>query len=109
MKAMGSESSIIPMRKWLHSFEEDQPGIVIYRPADSFAFPPARRGRESLEFGGTGTLSMGAPGPDDKPREQSGSWVALGMNRFRLDAGNQPGRTIEIIESSPEILKVRVL
>jgi hypothetical protein len=108
MKAMAS-GNMSPSGKWRHSFEEDQPGVEVYRPADSFAFPPARRGRETLDFGGTGALTIGAPGPDDRSRETSGSWTALGMNRFRLDGGNQSSRTIEVIENSPDILKIRAL
>lgn len=101
------QSSGSPQGKWLHSFEEDESGIEVYRPADRYAFPPARRGREVLEFGGTGTLTMSVPGPDDRPREQPGRWVAIGMNRFRLEDGSQIGRTIEIVESTPDILKIR--
>ena len=36
---------------WTHSFEEDQGDVLVYRPTHAFAFPPARRGRETLEFG----------------------------------------------------------
>ena len=98
-----------PQGKWLHSFEEDQPGIEIYRPADRYAFPPARRGREALQFGGPGALTTSVPGPDDRLREQPGRWVAIGRNRFRLEDGSQVVRTIEIVESTPDILKIRTL
>lgn len=95
--------------KWRHSFEEDTPGVTVYRQADSFAFPPARRGRETLEFGEAGALTLGAAGPDDRQRETPGRWVALGMNRFRLGGETQPARTIEVVEITPDILKVRAL
>jgi hypothetical protein len=42
------------------------------------------------------------PGPDDRPRHASASLRALGMNRYRL--GNQ---VVELIEASPEALKLR--
>ena len=93
--------------KWRHSFEEDSPGVTVYRPADRFAFPPARRGRETLDFGDAGALIMGAPGPDDRPRETSGDCVALGMNRFRLSDGSGHQRTIEVVERTLEVLKIR--
>jgi hypothetical protein len=44
----------------------------------------------------------GMPGPDDRPRHVSGSLTALGMNRYRL--GNQ---VVELIEATPEALKLR--
>lgn len=106
MKAMASASTP-PTGRWLHSFEEDEPGVEVYRPAEGFAFPPARRGRESLEFGATGALSMGAPGPDDRPRETAGQWTAIGMNRYRLADAGETGRVIEIVERTPDMIKIR--
>jgi hypothetical protein len=82
--------------------------VKVYRPADSFAFPPAR-GRETLDFGEGGRLLGLAPGPDDRPVESAGQWKALGMNRFQLDGlrGGAP-QVIEVIEHTPEILKIRI-
>ena len=94
---------------WTHSFEEDQGDILVYRPTHSFAFPPAR-GRETLEFGAGGQLTEQTPGPDDRPRAAASRWRALGMNRFQLGGtANAPGRVIEIVEHTPEILKIRKL
>jgi hypothetical protein len=94
---------------WTHSFEEDEGDIQVYRPTNTFTFPPARRGREALEFGDGGELTAWTPGPDDRPRSSAGRWVALGMNRFRLESMTTiPGRVIEVVESTPEILKIRV-
>jgi hypothetical protein len=105
MKAMAPADTSLK-GKWLHSFEEDQPGVHVYRPAETFAFPPARRGREALDFGASGALAMGAPGPDDRTRAVQGRWTALGMNRFRLEGGPS-AQTIEITERAPDILKIR--
>ena len=91
---------------WTHSFEEDQGDVLVYRPTHSFAFPPAR-GRETLEFGEGGELTERMPGPDDRPRDTTGSWTALGMNRFRL--GDAMGRVIEVVEHTPSILKIRMV
>lgn len=94
---------------WTHSFEEDQGDVLVYRPTDSFAFPPAR-GRETLRFGERGELTERMPGPDDRPRDTTGHWTALGMNRFRLcDTAGAPGRVIEVVEHTPNILKIRKL
>lgn len=92
---------------WTHSFEENQGDILVYRPTHSFAFPPAR-GRETLEFGQGGELIEWAPGPDDRPRDTAGRWTALGMNRFQLrGTANALGQVIEVVEYTPEILKIR--
>lgn len=94
---------------WTHSFEEDQSDVLVYRPTHSFAFPPAR-GRETLEFGEGGKLIEGGPGPDDRPRNTAGRWTALGMNRFRLGGTTDaPGRVIEVVAHTPEVLKIRKL
>jgi len=107
MKKM--DQGVAPIRgSWTHSFEEDEADILVYRPTDTFTFPPSRRGRESLEFGEGGELKELTPGPDDRPRDTAGDWTALGMNRFRLgDTADTLGRVIEIVEHTPEILKIR--
>lgn len=92
---------------WTHSFEEDLGGVLVYRPTNSFAFPPAR-GRETLQFDEAGGMTEGMPGPDDGPRHSAGGWTALGMNRFRLGGSmGSPDRVIEVVELTPEILKIR--
>jgi hypothetical protein len=92
---------------WTHSFEEDQGDVLVYRPTNTFAFPPAR-GRDTLEFGEGGELTERMPGPDDRPRDTPGHWTALGMNRFRLGGtAGAPGRVIEVVEHTPNILKIR--
>jgi hypothetical protein len=93
---------------WTHSFEEDQGDVLVYRPTHSFAFPPAQRGRETLEFGAGGSLTERAPGPDDRPRDTVGRWTALGINRFRLSlTAGAPDRVIEVVEQTPAIRKMR--
>jgi hypothetical protein len=100
--------SAAPSGSWTHSFEEDQSGVQIYRPTHSFAFPPARAGRETLEFGADGELIQQTPGPDDRPREKRGRWKALGMNRFELvGSAGAPEGVIEIIEMTNNMLKIR--
>ena len=92
---------------WTHSFEEDHGDILVYRPTHTFSFPPAR-GRATLEFGEGGELTEWTPGPDDRPRDTAGRWTDLGMNRFRLGGtADAPGRVIEVVERTPDILKIR--
>lgn len=94
-----------PAGSWTHSFEEDQGEVEVYRPSASFPFPPARRGRETLSFDGGGAMA-GMPGPDDRQQRAPVSVTALGMNRFRIDGGPLAGE-IEVLEQSPEILRLR--
>jgi len=88
---------------WAHSFEEDEGDVQVYRPHDTFPFPPSRQGRETLDFRDAGQVVSGMPGPDDRQRRSSAGLTPLGMNRFRLG----DARVIEVIESGPEVLKVR--
>jgi hypothetical protein len=98
-----------PSGSWTHSFEEDEPGgVLVYRPTDSFAFPPTRAGRDTIVFGAGGELTEHAPGPDDRPRPKPGNWTALGMNRFGLGGtAEAPERAIEIIEAKSDVIKIR--
>ena len=50
MKAMNQDAAPIK-GSWTHSFEEDEGGVLVYRPTHSFLFPPTRGGRDTLEFG----------------------------------------------------------
>jgi hypothetical protein len=88
---------------WTHSFEEDEGEVQVYRSSSSFAFPPSRRGRETLDFSPSGQVDTGMPGADDKRQHSTSSVVALGMNRFRIG----DGRVIEVVESGPDVLKVK--
>jgi hypothetical protein len=104
--AQESKSSV-PSGSWTHSFEEDEGSILVYRPTDRFAFPPAR-GRETLHFRGSGELLRQIPGPNDRHIERADHWAALSGNR--LGVGGMPGapeNVYEILESGPDILKLR--
>ena len=90
---------------WAHSFEEDADGVHVYRLRDTFPFPPSRRGRETLDFRQAGQVVSGMPGPDDRQVQSAADLTPLGMNRFRL--GN--AQVIEVIESGPDVLKVRIV
>lgn len=88
---------------WTHSFEEDEGDVQVYRPSGSFAFPPSRRGRETLDFSQADRVDSGMPGADDKRQHTSSTIVALGMNRFRIG----DARVIEVVESGLGVLKVK--
>jgi hypothetical protein len=95
---------------WAHSFEEDEGNIRVYRPIHSFAFPPSRRGRDSLEFGAAGQVMLGVPGPDDRNRRTPSRLTSVGMNQYRLESTMGASmQVIEVIEATPAILKLRFL
>jgi len=97
----------LPSGSWTHSFEEDEAGnVLVYRPTNSFPFPPSRRGRDTLVFGAEGEMNQLAPGPDDRLQPRGGSWRPIGMNRFAL-GGDASTQTIEVVQFTPEVLKIR--
>jgi hypothetical protein len=94
-------------RKWGHSREEDTGDITVYRPED-FNFPRAR-GRDGIEFGRDGTFIEWQIGAADAQRGVQGHWQAEGPGRVRVnyEMNARPSQRLEIVECSPEILKVR--
>lgn len=105
----------LPSGSWTHSFEEDTDGIEVYRPTATFAFPPSRKGRKVLEFGaGTGSMEGGeasmtglSPGPDDRPRAGLVTPLRpLGMGRYALGDASGAQDVIDIVEATPEVLRL---
>ena len=92
---------------WTHSYEEDEGDVQVYRRSDAFAFPPSRRGRETLRFDPGGQVTNSLPGPDDRQRHSSATVTALGMNRYRFEGGVAAGTVIEVVEVTPETLRLR--
>lgn len=111
MKSMTQNAAPVS-GSWTHSFEEDEPGVLVYRPTHTFAFPPTRRGRETLHFGDDGQLTALAPGPDDRPLAKPAQQLKpIGMNRFALIGDNDgtplaTPEVIDVIEATPAILKL---
>ena len=94
---------------WTHSHEEDGADGQVYRPTQTFAFPPSRRGRENLEFGAAGQAVRALPGPDDRQIRTNAVLTRLGPKRYRLDDQAGAGRGIEIVQHAPVMLKIRQL
>jgi hypothetical protein len=87
-------------RRWMHSHEEDDGDLRVYRPA-SYPFPPAR-GRRGLEFKPDGELVLYGPGPSDKPEATTGRWSPAGEGRVRVG-----DRELEIVSVGPDRLTAR--
>ena len=58
-------------RRWVHSREEDEGDLRVYRPA-GYDLPPAR-GRRGIEFRPDGEVLVYGPGPADRPTASPGS------------------------------------
>jgi hypothetical protein len=70
-------------KHWVHSHEEDSPGMSVFRP-DTYAFPPSR-GRKELDLSPDGSFAGQLPGPDDRPVMDSGTWSVSG-DKLHLEA-----------------------
>lgn len=94
---------------WQHAYEEDANGIAVYRPVgNSFA---SFRDREELEIRQDGTFSRVVPGPSEAPDIIKGEWEQTKDKLIHVSY-ESPGlapQQLEIIESKPDILKVRKL
>lgn len=89
---------------WLHSWEEDAGGELVYRP-DGFAFPPSRRGRDGFALAADGTLTVLVPGPADRHVESDGTWaetasgveLTLGARVLRVTSADADRLTAESV------------
>jgi hypothetical protein len=91
--------------RWLHSHEEDEGDVRVYRPA-GYHLPPAR-GRRGLEFLPDGELRVIGPGPADKPQSSPGRWEPAGEHRARVSLPSSEPRELEIVSADPDRLAVR--
>ena len=57
---------------WIHSFEEDGPDEMVYRP-QGFDFPRSR-GRRALKLQEDGSVLDLSPGSTDLPQAVAGDW-----------------------------------
>ena len=89
---------------WVHVFEEDERGARVYRPDDA-DIPLSRRPREQLRLDANGTARLFVPAPDDRLREEHGTWSEEDEAIVIEGPG---GRTYRVVERSPERLVVRV-
>ncbi|MES5820334.1 hypothetical protein [Streptomyces sp. RG80] len=92
---------------WVHSYEEDSPGVTVYRPA-GYPLPPAR-GRRGLEFAADGTFTERPIGRGDAPGRRTGTWAPADPADSRRLALSLPGaeRRLEVLHVDDQVLKVR--
>ncbi len=94
-------------RRWSHSFEEDTANFHVYRPAEH-PFPRAR-GRAGIELQPDGTFVDWVVGRGDARQPVAGRWreEAPGRLRVTFDGDARPPFVLEIVDSTPDVLKVR--
>ena len=91
---------------WVHAHEEDTGDGTVFRPVGT-PMPPAR-GRTTLELRADGTYSEIGPGPDDVPRESTGTWsVREGRITLTGDTTSSADRELEVVAADPDRLVVR--
>ncbi|HIK16832.1 MAG TPA: hypothetical protein IGS53_16325 [Leptolyngbyaceae cyanobacterium M33_DOE_097] len=93
-------------RQWIHSHEEDQGDIWVYR-TKGYAFPPAR-GREGMEFRENGEFFRYQIGPTDRIVTVSGQWRMKDTNVIEIKLANQPTAiSMTILECNEQILRIQ--
>jgi hypothetical protein len=89
---------------WKHSFEEDGPNEMVYRP-ESFGFQRSR-GRKEIQISADGKFIDTGPGPSDIPVSCKGNWrLEDGIVFITYDDGHAEQFTI--IEITPEKLVLK--
>ena len=94
-------------KTWLHSTEEDQDDIKVYRP-NTYQFPPSR-GRTGFSIEKDGTFRSFAIAPTDGLEEHPGNWKKVTQNILRVTfpAGQDKPFDLELVSVSDDLLKVR--
>jgi hypothetical protein len=93
-------------RTWLHSREEDEGEVMVYRPND-FAFPPSR-GRTGFAFEAGGKFTQYDIAPTDGLEGNPGKWEMKDAKTIVISGiKDQPGYTLEIVSMDAKMLKVK--
>ena len=96
-------------KTWLHSFEEDQADIIVYRP-NTYDFAPSR-GRTGFLLEKGGVARQYDIAPTDGLEEHAGTWELGKKNNVivHLPGNGHPEQrfSLEIVSLENEVLKVR--
>lgn len=94
-------------RHWIHSREEDQSGVLVYRP-EGFPFPIAH-GRDGFEMTPSGRFILEEVGPADGIITTTGRWTFLGQRRVAVSFIGvvKAGFTFEIVSLDDKVLRIR--
>ncbi|WP_152424998.1 hypothetical protein [Nafulsella turpanensis] len=94
-------------KKWIHSYEEDSAGYLVYRPA-SYDFPPSR-GRRGFEILPEKGFILYKIAPADGYQKVKGRWTSPEKNHLQVELAGKGAEnfTIQIIEYSADRLVVK--
>src|SRR5688500_17187540 len=70
--AAGCRSTEPLVNHWVHSYEEDSPGVLVFRP-NTYTFPLSR-GRDEMELREYGSVIRYEIAPADGLARDTGSW-----------------------------------
>lgn len=94
---------------WLHSFEEDEEGLWVYRP-NTYDFPPSK-GRTGFSIEPGGVFKRFEIAPADGLQEEEGEWEQLenDLVQIRMGQSSTPPTDyrIQIVSLSDDLLKVK--
>ena len=94
-------------RHWVHSNEEDEDDLLVYRPA-GYPLPPAR-GRRGFELREDGTFVEHGIAATDKRATLEGRWEveAPGRVRIRFADAARADVTFEVVSPEEDRLTLR--
>jgi hypothetical protein len=92
---------------WTHSFEEDRPEYMVYRP-NHYDFPPSR-GREGFKISSNGDFERFKIGSGDQIRVMKGFWKRKNSRVILVSYENDypPYERFEILEVELNQLKIK--
>ena len=95
---------------WLHSYEEDEDNIQVYRP-NTYDFPPSR-GRTGFALEREGVAKQYVIAPADGLEEHLGLWEYKDKNTVlvHIQGNGHPEQryTMEVVSLKENVLKVRI-
>jgi hypothetical protein len=88
---------------WIHAHEEDLNDLLVFHPASRPVSPS--RGRTGFSLAPDGTMSLIAPGRDDRPALVSGTWQVKNQQLHLSFPDDE--QQFEIISADPDKLVLR--
>jgi hypothetical protein len=93
-------------RHWIHSREEDQADVQVFRPPD-FPFPPSF-GRDGFEMRPDGQFVQHDIGRADEPVQVRGRWTQQGKNRVAVRFGGaREDFAFTVVSVDDTLLRIR--
>ncbi len=95
--------------KWMHSHEEDEGDIKVFRPS-TYKFPPTRGRRGFLLQMDGNALTSYDIAPTDGTMERKGNWKELGNNTIAFEYPKEPNRNynFEIVSYKKKKLTIKI-